>query len=83
MASRQSDLTLGRRTGNRPGKDRIMSKMITGGGADDLRRRNKHCRDDHNVQATLVADAPRPPSDRRNNDASTMWITGEERSKEI
>ena len=25
MASRQSDLTLGRRTGNRPGKDRIMS----------------------------------------------------------
>ena len=48
MASRQSDLTLGRRTGNRPGKDRIMSKMITGGGADDLRRRNKQRKTVHN-----------------------------------
>lgn len=57
--------------------------LIETGVADASRQFSKHCRDDHNVQATLVADAPRPPSDRRNNDASTMWITGEERSKEI
>lgn len=63
MASRQSDLTLGRRTGNRPGKDRIMSKMITGGGADDLRRRNKHCQiPPPRTLAILGGKAPKPPA---------------------
>ena len=63
MASRQSDLTLGRRTGNRPGKDRIMSKMITGGGADDLRRRNKHCQiPPPRTLAILGGVAPKPPT---------------------
>ena len=75
MASRQSDLTLGRRTGNRPGKDRIMSKMITGGGAYDLRRRNKHCQSVHKRPGNLGGQAPKPPSDRRNDAVATMWIT--------
>ena len=63
MASRQSDLTLGRRTGNRPGKDRIMSKMITGGGAYDLRRRNKQSKVALTPSFAPQGQAPETPSD--------------------
>lgn len=43
MVSKQSDLILESRTGNRPDEPQAMSKTIISGGADALRRRNKHC----------------------------------------
>jgi len=38
--------------------------LIETGVADASRQFSKHCRDDHNVQATLVA---RPPDPRQND----------------
>lgn len=48
MASKQSDLILESRTGNRPDEPQIMSRTIISWGSDALRRRNKQRKTVHN-----------------------------------
>ena len=63
MASKQSDLTRKSNIVNRPDKNRNMSKMTTVGGADALRRRNKHCQiPPPRTLAILGGVAPKPPT---------------------
>lgn len=60
MVSKQSDLILESRTGNRPDEPRVMSKTIISGGPDALRRRNKQRKTVHNGVSDPGGKPPRP-----------------------